>query len=96
MYLKHLLSRLVPPFMGLVLLVVIWSLVSVTSTNNFPNPTDTFWQAVDVFSHPFYSNGPNDQMPTSSAKPMEGGTTRDNRFLKSMRCVLVRARSSEL
>ena len=61
MTLKHLLSRVVPPFMGLALLVGIWSLVSVTSTNNFPNPTDTFWQAVDVFSNPFYSNGPNDQ-----------------------------------
>ena len=34
MTLKHLLSRVVPPFMGLALLVGIWSLVSVTSTNN--------------------------------------------------------------
>ena len=59
--LKHTLSRVVPPLMGLALLIGVWSVVSIANTNNFPSPIDTLWQAVDVFSHPFYSNGPNDQ-----------------------------------
>ncbi len=61
MNLKNLLSRVLPPLMGLALLVGVWSLVSVTSTNHFPSPSETFWQAVEVFKDPFYSNGPNDQ-----------------------------------
>ena len=47
--------------MGLGLLVLIWELVSVSSTTNFPSPLETFKQAVGVFSDPFYSKGPNDQ-----------------------------------
>jgi nitrate/nitrite transport system permease protein len=42
-------------------LVAIWGLVSFGSTNNFPSPKETFIQAIQVFSDPFYSNGPNDQ-----------------------------------
>ncbi len=60
-FLKSLLSQALPPFLGLALLVGIWSLVSLSSTNNFPSPTDTLMQAISVFSDPFYSNGPNDQ-----------------------------------
>ncbi|MES2483024.1 MAG: nitrate ABC transporter permease [Pseudomonadota bacterium] len=54
-------GRVLPPFFGLGFLVGIWALVSMTSTNNFPTPLETFKQALDVFSDPFYSNGPNDQ-----------------------------------
>jgi nitrate/nitrite transport system permease protein len=53
--------RVVPPIMGLGLLVLVWELVSATSTTNFPSPLETFKQAVSVFSDPFYSKGPNDQ-----------------------------------
>ncbi len=53
--------RVLPPVMGLGLLVLIWELVSVSSTTNFPSPLETFKQAVGVFSDPFYSKGPNDQ-----------------------------------
>jgi nitrate/nitrite transport system permease protein len=53
--------KVVPPIMGLGLLVLVWELVSATSTTNFPSPLDTFKQAVSVFSDPFYSKGPNDQ-----------------------------------
>ena len=60
-FFKSLLLQAVPPFLGLALLVGIWSLVSLSSTNNFPSPTDTLVQAISVFSDPFYSNGPNDQ-----------------------------------
>lgn len=55
------LKRVLPSLFGIALLLALWSMVSITSTNNFPNPSDTFWQAVKVFSHPFYNNGPNDQ-----------------------------------
>jgi nitrate/nitrite transport system permease protein len=61
MQLKNLLSRIVPPSLGLAMLVGVWSMVSATSTNNFPSPTETFRQALEVFGNPFYSNGPNDQ-----------------------------------
>jgi nitrate/nitrite transport system permease protein len=44
----------VPPILGLALLVGIWAMVSVTSSNNFPSPWATAQQAVQVFSDPFY------------------------------------------
>jgi nitrate/nitrite transport system permease protein len=53
--------RVVPPILGLGLLVLVWELVSATSTTNFPSPLETFRQAVGVFSDPFYIKGPNDQ-----------------------------------
>ncbi len=53
--------RVVPPILGLGLLVLIWELVSVTSGSSIPSPLETFKQAVTVFSDPFYSKGPNDQ-----------------------------------
>ena len=61
MRLSHFISLIVPPALGMALLIGLWSLISMTSANTFPNPTETFWQAVEVFKDPFYSNGPNDQ-----------------------------------
>ena len=58
---KQSIINVVAPVMGLALLVGLWALVSLSSTNNFPSPADTFMQAVEVFSDPFYSKGPNDQ-----------------------------------
>lgn len=58
---RALLLQVLPPIFGLGLLVGIWAIVSMTSTNNFPSPQDTFKQALTVFSDPFYSKGPNDQ-----------------------------------
>ena len=49
------------PIMGMAVLVGLWSIVSITSTNNFPSPGDTLLQAIEVFKDPFYKNGPNDQ-----------------------------------
>jgi nitrate/nitrite transport system permease protein len=60
-HLKQLVLRVLPPILGMAFLVAIWGLVSFSSTNNFPSPKETFVQAVQVFSDPFYSNGPNDQ-----------------------------------
>jgi nitrate/nitrite transport system permease protein len=53
--------KVVPPILGLALLVGIWAMVSVTSSNNFPSPWATAQQAAQVFSDPFYQKGPNDQ-----------------------------------
>lgn len=58
---KQSVINLVAPAMGLSLLVGLWALVSLSSSNTFPSPLDTFKQAIEVFSDPFYSKGPNDQ-----------------------------------
>ena len=52
--------KVVPPIVGLALLVGIWALLTMKSTT-FPTPAATFAEAVKVFSDPFYSKGPNDQ-----------------------------------
>jgi nitrate/nitrite transport system permease protein len=59
--LKQLVLRVLPPILGMGVLIAIWGLVSFSSTNNFPSPKETLIQAIQVFSDPFYSNGPNDQ-----------------------------------
>ena len=50
-----------PPILGLGLLIGIWALVSITTASSIPSPSETFQQAVVIFRDPFYSNGPNDQ-----------------------------------
>jgi len=50
-----------PPFMGLGLLIGIWALVSITTKGSIPSPYETGVQAIDIFSDPFYRKGPNDQ-----------------------------------
>jgi nitrate/nitrite transport system permease protein len=50
-----------PPVMGLACLVLLWQLIASTSNSGIPKPLETWAQAVQVFSDPFYSEGPNDQ-----------------------------------
>jgi nitrate/nitrite transport system permease protein len=50
-----------PPLLGLGLLVVLWALVAISTAGRIPSPLETWKQAVEVFSDPFYRNGPNDQ-----------------------------------
>jgi nitrate/nitrite transport system permease protein len=52
--------KVLPPIVGIALLVGIWALLTMKSTT-FPTPAATFTEAVKVFSDPFYSKGPNDQ-----------------------------------
>jgi len=52
--------RVLPPVLGFGFLVGIWALISMKGSG-FPTPVDTFKEAVNVFSDPFYSKGPNDQ-----------------------------------
>jgi nitrate/nitrite transport system permease protein len=53
--------RVVPPCIGFALLVGLWAVIAMTAGGSFPGPVETFKQAVDVFSDPFYRKGPNDQ-----------------------------------
>jgi nitrate/nitrite transport system permease protein len=55
-----LLLRVLPPLIGVALLIGIWALLTMKS-ENFPTPAATFDAAVKLFSDPFYSKGPNDQ-----------------------------------
>jgi nitrate/nitrite transport system permease protein len=48
-----------PPVLGFALFVLAWA--QVAHLSGLPGPIKTWVSAVDVFSHPFYQNGPNDQ-----------------------------------
>ena len=52
--------KVLPPVIGLALMVTIWALLTMKSTT-FPTPAATFDAAVKLFADPFYRNGPNDQ-----------------------------------
>ena len=52
--------RVLAPLAGVALLVGVWALFTINSTS-FPTPLATFKEAIEVFSDPFYSKGPNDQ-----------------------------------
>lgn len=54
-------GQVLPPCLGVLLMVGLWSVISSTTEQAIPTPQDTFKQAVDIFSDPFYRNGPNDQ-----------------------------------
>jgi len=58
--LRALWMTVLPPVLGLALLVGVWGLLTRGSTT-FPTPQATFEAAVKLFADPFYSNGPNDQ-----------------------------------
>ena len=51
---------LLPPIVGLALLVLVWEIVAARNAN-FPTPFATLNEAIKVFSDPFYRKGPNDQ-----------------------------------
>lgn len=53
--------KVVPPILGLGLLLGLWGLVAITTKGSIPGPVETWVQAVELFSDPFYRNGPNDQ-----------------------------------
>ncbi len=52
--------RIVAPILGLVMFIALWAAVSQLG-QSLPGPVKTWHSAVDVFSDPFYRNGPNDQ-----------------------------------
>ena len=58
---RGLVMAVLPPLMGLGLLVGIWALVGISTASSIPSPWETWKQAVVLFSDPFYRKGPNDQ-----------------------------------
>ena len=58
---RRFLAQVLPPLFGLALLLAVWALIAMKSSNNFPSPLETGRQALDLFSDPFYKKGPNDQ-----------------------------------
>jgi nitrate/nitrite transport system permease protein len=54
-------AAVLPPLLGMGLLVGLWALVSIGHQGQHPLPADTWKQALDVFADPFYRKGPNDQ-----------------------------------
>ncbi|MCX2862947.1 nitrate ABC transporter permease [Paucibacter sp. PLA-PC-4] len=58
--LNSLWMRVLPPVLGMALLIGIWGLLT-QKGGSFPTPGTTFDAAVKLFADPFYSNGPNDQ-----------------------------------
>ena len=50
-----------PPVLGMALLVAIWAAATMGANASLPTPAATFDAAVKLFADPFYDNGPNDQ-----------------------------------
>lgn len=51
----------IPPVLGLGLFILAWAAIAQTSGDRLPGPLKTWDSAVELFSDPFYDNGPNDQ-----------------------------------
>ncbi len=59
--LRFLWASVLPPVLGLVFLVTVWAVVAGNGASGIPTPLETWKQALEVFSDPFYQVGPNDQ-----------------------------------
>ncbi|MDO9132827.1 nitrate ABC transporter permease [Hydrogenophaga sp.] len=59
--LRFLWTHVLPPVLGLLFLITVWAVVAGTGESGIPTPLETWKQAVEVFSDPFYQVGPNDQ-----------------------------------
>ncbi|HTH95441.1 MAG TPA: nitrate ABC transporter permease [Rhodocyclaceae bacterium] len=59
--LRKLFMTVIPPLLGLGLLLLVWQLISTKGGGSIPSPAVTWKSAVELFADPFYSNGPNDQ-----------------------------------
>jgi nitrate/nitrite transport system permease protein len=56
---RELLKKVLAPVLGVLVFVTIWALIA--QMGSIPGPAKTWIAAVEVFSDPFYSKGPNDQ-----------------------------------
>lgn len=52
--------RIVAPILGLLIFILLWGAVAQVG-QSLPGPVKTWQSAAEVFSDPFYRNGPNDQ-----------------------------------
>ncbi|MDQ8036872.1 MAG: nitrate ABC transporter permease [Pedobacter sp.] len=55
-----LIARTLAPIMGIAFFILVWTVLSHFRTD-LPGPLVTWHAAVELFAHPFYVNGPNDQ-----------------------------------
>jgi nitrate/nitrite transport system permease protein len=55
----NLFKTALPPLLGMLLFAALWALVANTN-KSIPGPVETWASAVELFSDPFYNNGPND------------------------------------
>jgi len=53
-------KKILPPLLGVALFIAGWALLAQQS-ENLPGPEKTWNAAVELFSDPFYDNGPNDK-----------------------------------
>lgn len=51
----------IPPLLGFGLFLMAWAWIAESSAERLPGPVKTWASAVELFSDPFYDNGPNDQ-----------------------------------
>ncbi len=58
-WMRRMLGALMPPIIGLAVLLGIWSAVA-SGTDYLPGPAKTWQSAQVLFANPFYVNGPND------------------------------------
>ena len=58
--LRPIVMKLLPPLLGLSLLVLAWQILAVRNAG-FPTPLETWQEAAKLFADPFYRKGPNDQ-----------------------------------
>ena len=58
-WLRELTQRLLPPLLGLGVLLLAWQLAAMHS-KGFPTPLSTLDSALTMFDDPFYQDGPND------------------------------------
>jgi nitrate/nitrite transport system permease protein len=58
---SKLVEVVLPPVLGMLLLIGVWALLAQTSGDRLPGPAKTWAAAVQLFSDPFYQKGPNDQ-----------------------------------
>lgn len=59
--LMRMIEVVLPPLLGMLLLIGVWAILAQTSGDRLPGPLKTWWSAVELFSKPFYIKGPNDQ-----------------------------------
>ncbi|NRR31254.1 nitrate ABC transporter permease [Oxalobacteraceae bacterium] len=58
--LRPLVMQVLPPVLGLALLVLVWQILA-SRNSGIPTPLTTWEEAVRLFADPFYRKGPNDQ-----------------------------------
>ena len=56
---RELAGRVIAPLLGLALFVLLWA--GISQLGSIPGPAKTWQAALEIFSDPFYQNGPNDQ-----------------------------------